>query len=192
MQCEQVILINGTKINLCYEEQHSSDINKPNGMLSVLQYRKDGKYTPNASETYDRYAPGIAKKFSEEISNTFPCIDLVTSPPSESKQYELFVDAFRDTIPVTFLDEPITKPKGLRAGENIPYDKLLNSFTIKDDAFTDMQDEYKVCCIVDDIYGTGNTVAATIEKLHTKLPSLEEFVIACPLRIDQSSTLPRP
>lgn len=188
MRIENVILPNGAEIALCFEADHPAKEFDPMNTLSVLQLRKDGKCPKEFGNAYDKEAEKIASKFADDVLKQFEAIDIIVVPASESKQFGPFLNAFVNRNVATMDADAITKEGHVRAGEGVSYQELLLSYAIDESKWQQWPKPINTCLILDDIFGRGDTIAATLEILKQRLTEVKQFVAACPLRIDQSKT----
>ena len=184
MKTEETSLPNNEVVKLYYGDIHPTPAGQSMTTMSVLQLRKDGKCPEQFGMIFDRQVPEISKKFGQHLLDAEPHIAAIFTPPSESKQFQPFVEALmRLRADVQIIANAVTKPPGLESGDpKTTLDDLRQGFSVNVGELPAL--EADVCvCVLDDILGDGKTIAVMIEKLRPLLPANVRFIVACPLRI---------
>jgi predicted amidophosphoribosyltransferase len=153
-----------------------------NAAIWALQLRKTGIKSQLHEDAYQREVQNLAKIFAKQLLDD-PDLkpDLVVVPPSDSKQFQPYLEAIVAASPTLPVVDAFTKPVGFRAGDTgRTYEELLQALTC--DANKLPAVAHRIW-IIDDIFNTGNTVGAMTTLLRNQLPQLEHIVVACPLYI---------
>lgn len=187
----EVNLPSDKKVTLYYQALHPAPSGHQMDVLSVLQLRKDGKSNEVFDMTYDRSVKSIAKQFANDVVKELGQIDVMMTPPSDTNQFEPYKEQFIQ-LGVPFVsNQAIVKTAGKRSGDGMPWEELRAHYQINEAEFANFAEcDALTCCILDDIFGDGKTAAAVIDCLEHYLPQESTFVLACPLRIDPTKTLP--
>lgn len=148
------------------------------GVLAVLE-----PPDPEDGPTAQQYK-GALPQLATDLASAFPpnTFDSVVSPPSSRVDASPYRAAFlvqhsgaRD------LTTCFSNPSGTKAGPSGPFDALFGAIQFDSPA---IHGTPRSVLIVDDIFKTGNTVAALIRHLMTLAgASNTTFSIACPLWI---------
>lgn len=190
MKVDEVQLPGGKRMPLYYLGTHPPEGFDPPSLLSVLQYRKDGKSKPEIEAGYAKEEPKIAAVFADRLFKAEPNIALILTPPSASKQFMPYVGAFEKLAkPIAVLHDLVTKPDGFKSGDpDRTLDELRAAFAINPIAVLPAIKATDTVGIVDDIYGDGKTITAMLELVVDLFPQGVRIVAACPLRIVRQAT----